>query len=311
MLADNLSTVDWILDRYFLSEEEAADVKHLIEALKVQNTIERIAEVLRIAPAKNAEDKARFEKFDISGFSFEIAGGLLPKINEVKEASKQSLAADHLGQIVQYSGLDLWDSVKAYRPDFLSEFLIGFKKFKAKENIDNKAFFKSMGAGHFYQLQKDHKAGNEKKPAKLSLLATVTQPKVFRDPRRLIFNKSMSPIKGTKDLCNAFYDHGLVKKKNTIKAFFNCDDQSGCQVQCYGAKRNHIVLLFDRLLEEKILVLEGPKGHWKLLENCLVDEQGQKLSENFTQLLSKLKTQKDEKSFIFDEIELIVAEIRK
>ena len=113
-----------------------------------------------------------------------------------------------------------------------------------------------------------------------------------------------------KELCNLMSEHGLVKDIRTIQGFFNAEDQSGSRVKCTGAKRNHIALLFARLIEEEILMVEG-RGHWKVLEYCFVDEQGKELSLGFAKLLSKLKASKEEKSVVFTEVEEIISKLKR
>jgi hypothetical protein len=313
MQTQNLSAIDSVVDRYFISDEEIAGVKNCVRELKVESGIEQIAEVLRLKPRENSQDVLRLQKMDVSGFTYELAQIFLPQLAQIKEPYRHNFAANSLGQIVQYFGLDLWETAQDFKPSFLKDFLLGFKRYNAGNKVNGKAFWDGMGAGYLHKKAKEAQNSdkNRDKTPQAASHPEFTGPKVYRDTRRIEFNKNSDYGRRTTSFCKLMCDYGLVKNKHTIKGFFNAEDQSGSKVKCAGSKRNHIALLFDTMIQEEILILTGGKGHWKVLEECFVDEKGDSLSKSFSKLLSKLRSEEDQKRDIFDEIDRFMYDFKK
>lgn len=312
MLANSLPVLDQILDRYFLSQQEMGEAKTIIQTLGVEKGVEQIASVLKLSPRENKQDIPRLNDLDVSGFAFDLAQSLIPKINALQDVGLRNQASRQLGQIVQYSGLDIWESIKDHKPDFISEFLIGFRRFKAQHKLDNKEFFQNMGVGYFHDLEKkrNKQAKNNKTKGIVTPPILPVSPKP-KDHRRIDFNKHHDWGRRQERFCKLLAEqYGYVNSLSNIRGFFSAEYQFGTQVRCKGSKRNHIALLFSQLVAEGILVSPS-NAHWKVMENCFVDEEGNSLSKSFSKLLSKLKSDRDTKSDIFDEVDAFIHDFKK
>lgn len=316
MQARTSPIVDQILDRYLLSSEEVREVRDMVYGLGVEQGVEKIGAVLNLSPHSRRDDVERLARLDATGFGFDIAQTFLDRINQVTDPDLQRNASEKLGEIIQYSSLDIWESVKAYKPDFIKNLLVGFKRYNARSKGKNNTFFQSMGVGYLYREAEDFrkagkKAGNSKESrTQAPPLPGPTEVRIEKDLRRIAFNPRHKVNGRKKRFYTLMADYGYMSPSN-IKGFFEAEYQFGYRVQCPGEKRNHIALLFDRLITEEMLIVTGGKGHWKVLENCFVDESRNSLSNSFSKLLSKLRKEEDKKPAIFAEIEEIIHDLKK
>lgn len=312
MLANSPHVLDQILDRYFLSQQEMGEAKTIIQNLGVEKGVERIASVLKLSPRENKQDIPLLNDLDVSGFAFDLAQTLIPKINALKDVGARHQASRQLGQIVQYSGLDIWESIKDHKPNFISDFLIGFRRFKAQHKLDNKEFFQNMGVGYFHDLEKQRsKQAKSDKKKGITTPPALPNPTKHKDHRRIEFNKNHDWGRRQERFYKLLVEqYGYVNNLANIRSFFSAEYQFGAQVRCKGSKRNHIALLFSILMAEEIL-LSPSNAHWKVMENCFVDENGKSLSKSFSKLLSKLKSERDTKSDIFDEVDAFIHDFKK
>ena len=293
------------LFNFFLTQDEVDNAKAVIERLGVEDPIRKVIQMASLKPSSRAIDANEVQKVNFKEFGYDIASSLLSKIDRLQEDQLKRVASKHLGQIVQFAGIHIWESVKDHRPKFISEMMEGFKRYNARKKID-KAFVDSMGAGYLMKLENEHQV--ETQPVGLLLGSGQSAPV---DRPRINFNKKHQYGRRQKRLVELMVDHGYVRDKRTIKAFFNAENQAGCRVLCSSSKRNHVVLLMDRLLEEKILVIANGRGRWKTMEATFVDESKKCLSRSFTKLLSKLKSERASKEEVFADVEALMKDFKR
>ena len=302
--------LEWVLDRIFISEEEINTAKGWIQKLGLDSCIEKLAWIAGLNPKLHSEDIQKLKKINASELGYEVAQSILSKVSKVSNSLEKSTAAKVLGELVQYTGLDISETIKDYKPAFLGDYLVGFKRFKARHKVSNKDFFKSMCPGYLMDVAKEFVSAPQVAKRQLLLSKGTDSSEMLKCT--LVFNQH-HPHYGRrkKRLLALMVDYGLVTDKRTIAGFFNAEDQSGMRVKSKGSKRNHVALLFHKLLEEAILLKVGGKGHWKTLETCFVDEYGKSLSGSFSKLLSKLQREKDKNESVFIDIEQIIDEFKK
>lgn len=310
MSANRLNILDTMVDRYFLSESEKGDARSIIRELGIEPGISKLGALLDLKPKEDPKHQAILNDMNVARFVEAMAKELLLPIDKICKTEKGKRASKYVGQLIQFSGLDIWDAIKQSQPKFLDDFLVGIKRHHVRHKVKAQDFFKHMGAGYFYTLSEEFNSAQQA-PSPMGFSGPPPIPEED-DFRRIDFNKKHDVGRRLERFCNLLtVDYGYVRDIRTIKTFFNADYQMGAMVKCKGDKRNHIALLFARLIEEEILVSSGGKGHWPVLEKCFVDEKQDSLSKSFSKLLSKLNANQDKKEAVFAEVEELIKELKK
>jgi hypothetical protein len=104
-------------------------------------------------------------------------------------------------------------------------------------------------------------------------------------------------------------EYFCIRSSNNFKNLFN-DPYNLSVLKCKANKINLIILLFDRLWTDEIIILKGGKGIWSLLESRFRDFDNNTFPFKFAKRLSKIKSEFPPDAVIFKELEEIMATIR-
>ncbi len=101
-----------------------------------------------------------------------------------------------------------------------------------------------------------------------------------------------------------------IKSANDFKKIFN-DPYCDSQLKIEDGKINHMILLFERLWDEDIIILKGKNGFWLLLERRLVDFQKKPFDFPFRKRAYNLNNKFSIGANIIKELDQIVNRIKK
>lgn len=105
-------------------------------------------------------------------------------------------------------------------------------------------------------------------------------------------------------------EYFYFKSINEFKTIFN-DPYCNSTLKCEEGKINHMILLFERLWDEDIIILKGGNGFWLHLEQRLVDFRKKPFDFPFRKRAYNLQTKFPAGQIILKELEQIIQRIKK
>ncbi len=105
-------------------------------------------------------------------------------------------------------------------------------------------------------------------------------------------------------------EYFYTKSVNDFKKIFK-DPYGDSVLKIEEGKINHMILLFERLWDEEIIILKGKNGFWLFLQHRLVDFRKQPFDFPFRKKPYYLRTKSPATPIILNEIDQIMQRIRK
>lgn len=105
-------------------------------------------------------------------------------------------------------------------------------------------------------------------------------------------------------------EYFCIRSSNNFKSLFD-DPYNQCILKCKPEKINLILLLFDRLWTDELIILKGGKGIWTLLEGRFRDFDNNPFPFKFAKRLNKIKSDVKSDSVIFRELQQILESVKK
>lgn len=105
-------------------------------------------------------------------------------------------------------------------------------------------------------------------------------------------------------------DYFYFKSINEFKSLFN-DPYGSTTLKCEDGKINNLILFFEKLWDEDIIILKGGNGFWLNLERRLVDYRKQPFDFPFRKRAYNLHAKSPTEPIILKELEQILASIKK
>jgi len=105
-------------------------------------------------------------------------------------------------------------------------------------------------------------------------------------------------------------EYFYIKSIIEFKSIFN-DPYCNSLLKCEDGKINHLILLFERLWDEDIIILKGGNGFWLHLEGRMVDFRKKPFDFPFRKRAYYLQTKFPASKIIIRELDQIISRIKK